>query len=166
MRQQDEIDLVNRANAISERLKLASILNIHTTHEDFWGRIHEVHELWGALQCAIAEIGPEKLGVTIASRPADIGEYDKRSLLTAVPLTTLVDTTIYRSGHKQLVKLALPVLVAAMYDILATEAILIEGKSHRSNVYVPKRAMIYFVARFRLRRKVSQIVKVSMAARK
>jgi len=165
MRHQDEVDLVNRANAISERLKLASILNIHTTHEEFSERLHEVRELYGAFRCAIAEIGPEKLGVTISSRPGDSGEYEKRSFLSTVPLTALVDTGVYRSGHQQLVRLALPVLVAAVYDILATEAILLGEQSHRSEVYVPKRAMIYFVARFRLRRKVSQIVKASMSAR-
>lgn len=164
MRPQDEVDLVGRANNICERMKLAPKVNVNLSHEGFYEMLRDDAEMRSTLVRLVSEIGNEKLGATIGTRLANSGEYGKRNILATVPMAIIVDGEVYGSGREQLLKLAIPVIVAAMYDILATEAILRERSSYKSEIYVPKPAMIKFVAKNRLRQDAGALVRAARAA--
>jgi len=150
MRTKDEMYLVRLANDIANRMELSSGVAIHLTSSDFYHRLKD--NLWySSVLCRILfKMNDEKLGLIIGTRLSCVVDYkEKTQFLQTVPMNVIVDTEIvrYSDGHGQLIKLAMPVVVAAMYDLLITEG-LIWKKIHLEN-YTPKPAMRNFVLKHR-----------------
>jgi len=99
-----------------------------------------------------------ELGVIVGLRLPESDRYDKARFLQTPPVWVVVDSTILRSGRDQLTKLAVPVVIAAMYDIMMTKYVSGEVKKElRRNpkankfskgspyTYWPKRALYAYV---------------------
>lgn len=126
MRTQDEQHLVKIANDILNRSRdLNQLQNLAGLVDGsyFYTELCQRDYLIAPLRDFLAKMNDQKLGMIVGLR-LPRAEYAKFQFIQTYPSTQLVDTSIYQTGHEQLVKLALPVVIAAMYDILQAERIL------------------------------------------
>ena len=163
MRTEDEQYLVRIANDFANRMRLSAVDAVHRNSSDFHDQAISIGRS-ESLQVLLSKMSDEKLGAIVGLRLADEAEYAKKAqFLRTVPSRVIVDSRIERTGHDQLVVLALPVVVAAIYEILMTEQILRDkeeqkwrdtaerSQSKNYGGYWWKPAMRNFVLKHRLR---------------
>ncbi len=156
----NEQHLVRIANDVLRKFCDLSAMALPRDSASFYEALYERDYLWQPVVDYVEKIGDETLGMIVGMRLETDG-YKDTHYIQSVPATQLVDTSIYRKGHKQLVMLAMPVVIAAMYDILHTELVIKEKKlqlsrdtaersTTRQHLIWPKPAMRNFVMKERM----------------
>ena len=145
MRTSDEKFLVGVANDWINRLGICHA-GLMPMFGPFEAQVRHTHN--DSIHHMLSGLNPAKLGTIIGLRPSSKEGYEAAQFLQTYPGGVIVDSTISSDGPAQLVALALPVVIAAMYDIMATETTPVGCK--RSDWAKP--AMKNFIQRHRKKR--------------
>ena len=163
MRTKDEQLLVNQANTICERMRLSTAGIFNLSPDEYLSLLRNDSAYWGPLCHLVASMSDATLGTIIGLGLTDDKECKESHFRQTRRIIPAPGIDIFQSGHLNLVRMAIPVIVAAIYDILMTERILRDkeeqkwrdtaerSQSKNYGGYWWKPAMRNFVLKHRLR---------------
>jgi hypothetical protein len=122
MRAKDEEFLIGRANDVINRFSNIRIFNNHLDPMAFYESMRRDKVLWQNVEGFLDAMGNPKLG-TIIGVSERKNAYEKSKFFHTTPVSVILDTGVCPVGHLQLVVLAMPVILAAVFDILVAERV-------------------------------------------